>query len=151
MADFLTEQKSAAAKFMDEHERLENELVQAKAMIAEQANNITVNEGMIAMQKEHISALTNDRNRYLRYSVELSAQLQFIVAGAARALKIAQSVKMTLDQESGANIADVSGADQAELEDIMKRLDANQMTINDGKIAKKTAEMPPNAMFTGPG
>ncbi len=125
----IVENKSAAAKFLDEHEQLTNELTNAKAMILEQQSTITSQEAIIAMHKEHNLATDNDKNRYLRYAVELSAQLQFIVAGAARALKIAQSVQASVSADSmGAKIANVDGADQAELERVIGQLGSGSPT-----------------------
>lgn len=137
--------RSAAAKFLDDHERVVNELRAANTLIAQlktelaveatnHKNELTNAQLQITMQKEQMENLTADKNRYLRYAVELASQLQFVVAGSVRALKIAHSVSASLAAESGGQQSEeVAGADVAELEGIMARMATNNPHSDDGE------------------
>lgn len=143
--DTTTDTRSAGQKFLDDYERLGNELRAANTTIAQlktelaveatnHKNELTNAQLQIAMQKEQMANLNADKNRYLRYAVDLASQLQFVVAGSVRALKIAQSVSASLAAESGGEASvEVPGADVAELESIMQRMAANNPHPNDGE------------------
>lgn len=73
--------------------------------------------------KQQLHEANRDRMLYLRYSVELSAQIQFVVAGCTRALKLAGTVQsLYADLSAAGSIPDVPEADVNELERIMRTI-----------------------------
>lgn len=120
--------KGFATIFLEKYEGMENELKTAKLENDDYRRELTTQDNQIAFLKSEVARVNEIKDRYMRYSVELSAQLQFLISGTMRALKIAQSVQMSLATEQkangGANIPPVMDADQAELERIMQSLAA---------------------------
>lgn len=92
--DALTEEKSAAYRFMAEHERIGKELEAANDQIKllTNQNNQLFNRTML--QDDMIKRAEGERNTHLQHAVELSAQIQFLVSGCVRALQIAAKVRV---------------------------------------------------------
>lgn len=129
--DAITETKSAAARFMADHERLESELATAKLTVEDQRKEIERLDAKISLQTEMIAQISADRNTYLQYGFELAAQLQFMVAGSSRALIIAQSIRNAIANKA-AGIPPIEGADVKQLNNIIERLGEGNKTANDG-------------------
>lgn len=73
--------------------------------------------------KQQLHEANLERMLFLRYSVELSAQLQFVVAGCVRALKLAGTVQsLYAERSADGRIPEVPEADVAELESLMARI-----------------------------
>lgn len=149
--DAITERKSYVAQFLQEHDAVASELEVAKITIDDQRKEIAKQDITIGMQREAIAQSNADKNSYLQYAFELSAQLQFIVAGSARALMIGASVRNAIASRAS-GIPDVPGADVKELNDIIDRIgdvnaaasDGNGMTNGDPtKLPPKGIEPPP--------
>lgn len=129
--DVTTETKSAAAQFLANHDAVVNELASAKITLDDQRKEIEKQDVTIAMQREALAQSNNERDRYLQYSFEMSAQLQFMVAGSARALMIANAVRTAIANKA-ADIPPVPGADMKELESIIDRIGEVNAAANDG-------------------
>lgn len=125
------ENRSMAAKFLADHEQLGNDLESAKLTIEDQRKEIERLDAKIALQTDMLAQTSMERNTYLQYAYELSAQLQFIVAGSARALMIAAQVRNKIAMQAS-NIPPVPGADIVELEDILHRIGEHNADANDG-------------------
>lgn len=115
--DISTETKSAAVAFLEAHEQLQQDLSDERADNAELRNyaNDVYRRNMILEE-----LLTNERQnsqRWLRYAVELAAQLKFIVGGAVRAVQVADEVQREL---ASACIPPTPGADIKEIERILR-------------------------------
>lgn len=126
-----TDAKSTAAQFLADHEQLENDLASAKLTLDDQRKEIERLDATLSMQKDAIAAANIAKDTYLQYAFELSAQLQFIVAGSARALMIAGNVRNAIAVQAS-NIPPVAGADVAELEGILERIGQNNAAAGDG-------------------
>lgn len=106
--------------------------------------------------KSQLHAANLDRMLYLRYSVELSAQIQFVVAGCTRALKLAGTVQsLYADLSAAGSIPDVPEADVNELERIMRtiaeRAPRVDSMIKEGKPHQaKVPTLPPGEPATEP-
>lgn len=138
--DVTTETKSAAAQFLANHDAVVNELASAKITLDDQRREIEKQDITIAMQRDAILQANTERDRYLQYSFELSAQLQFMVAGSARALMIANTVRTAIANKA-ADIPAVPGADMKELENIIDRIGDVNAAANDGN--GMTGKLPP--------
>jgi hypothetical protein len=68
--------------------------------------------------EDRVKEVENSRDKYLRYAVEISAQLQFIVSGSVRALQVAANVQRAV----GMDASKVPSSDMAELAEILSRL-----------------------------
>ncbi len=119
--NILEETKSTAARFLAEHEAMKLELETARLTLDDQRKEIEKLDATIAMQRDALAQANADKNTYLQYSFELAAQLQFIVAGSARALMIAANIRSKIAGQAS-EIPPVPGADIAELNDIIHRL-----------------------------
>lgn len=143
-------------EFLANHEKMHDDLASALLTIEDQRKEIANQDSRIALQNDEIAQLRTDKNVYLQYAFELSAQLQFIVAGSARALLIASHVRTAISMKS-ANIPDVPGADIAELEGILKRIgDGNDAAngkpgTNNGQAASVAPPTAPALPGSNPG
>lgn len=150
--DATIEAKSAAAEFLNKYEQLEIELSDLRALNASQTNVIKAAEIERELQLSQLKDIREERDRYLRYSVELSAQLQFIVAGAARALKIAQTVSLAVSEAAARDVPDVPGTDLEQLEDIFNRLEQNAKPMQSGSYdVGKASEVNASINISKPG
>lgn len=129
--DATTETRSAAANFLAAHDKLTNDLADAKLINDDQRKEIERLDGKLSLQNEMLAQAVADKNLYLQYSFELAAQLQFMVAGSARALMIAGSIRNTIAMKA-ANVPPVAGTDVAELEGILQRIGNQNAAANDG-------------------
>lgn len=129
--DILTETKSTAARFIAEHETMQEDLANARLRIEDQRKEIERLDATLSIQKDALAAANTDKNTYLQYAFELSAQLQFIVAGSARALMIAYDVRNKIAVQAS-NIPPVPGPDIKELESIIGRIGEANAKANDG-------------------
>lgn len=145
--DMTTETRSAAANFLAVHDQLTNDLSTARLTIDDQRKEIERLDAKLSLQSEMLVQSNADKNEYLQYSFELSAQLQFIVGGSARALLIAGQVRNAIAAKA-ANIPPVDGASVKELEDILHRIGDNNANANDG--AGLTNAAPPAMPGAGP-
>lgn len=145
--DTTTETRSAAANFLAAHDKLTADLANANLALDDKRKEIERLDSKLALQNDMLAQATADKNLYLQYSFELAAQLQFMVAGSARALMIAGSIRNTIAMKS-ANIPAVAGTDVAELEDILQRIGDQNAAANDG--AGLTNAAPPAMPGAGP-
>jgi chromosome segregation ATPase len=127
----MVDAKSAAARFMDEHENLQRELETTRLTIEDQRKELEKADATNAMLRATLAQANTDRNSYLQYAFELSAQLQFIVAGSARALQIASSVRARIASQAN-GIPPVAGADVEELQNIIDRIGDGNEAAGDG-------------------
>lgn len=127
----VTEMKASAARFLADHDQLTEDFASAKLEIDDQRKEIERLDAKLSLQAEMLAQANTDRNLYLQYSFELAAQLQFIVAGSARALLIASNIRTAISTKA-ANIPPIAGADVAELESILHRIGDNNEAANDG-------------------
>lgn len=137
--DAITERKSSAAQFLADHDAVVAELETAKITMDDQRKEIEKQDITIAMQRESIAQLSTDKNRYLQYAFELSAQLQFIVAGSARALMIGAGIRNAI-ASAASDIPKVPGADVKELEDVLHRIGDSNAAANDGNGMTNTTK-----------
>lgn len=127
----MVEAKSAAARFMDEHDQLARDLETARLTIEDQRKELEKADATNSLLRDTLQQANADKNSYLQYAFELSAQLQFIVSGSARALQIAHSVRAQIaSQASG--IPPVPGTDIADLQGIINRIGDNNEAAGDG-------------------
>ena len=126
----LEETKSTAARFIAEHEAIKAELETARLTLDDQRKEIEKLDATILMQRDALAQANTDKNTYLQYAFELAAQLQFIVAGSARALMIAANIRSKIAMQAS-DIPPVPGADIAELKDIIHRIGEHNATASD--------------------
>lgn len=123
--------KATAAQFLADHEQLGSDLETANLRIEDQRKELEKLDVKVSLLTDALAQANTDKNTFLQYSFELSAQLQFIVSGSARALLIAGQVRNAIAQRA-ANIPPVAGADIAQLEDILHRIGEHNADANDG-------------------
>lgn len=130
--------------FLERSQQNMAELASARDMIAQQhktiadmtASHTTTVDSLDLRHKlttEELTRARDERNLFMRYAVELSTQLQFMVSGSVRALKIASTVQARLQQEIGnSDVPEVAGAEAAELEKVLAGLGKVNERANDG-------------------
>lgn len=135
----MLDAKSSAAKFLQDHDALQDNYDTALLTITDLQREIDKQDAKISVQGDMLAQATHDKNMYLRYSVELAAQLQFIIAGSSRALLIAGQVRNAIALDAAATIPPVPGADIAELEDVLRRIGEHNADAADGNGMTNTA------------
>jgi malonyl CoA-acyl carrier protein transacylase len=125
------EAKSAAARFMDEHEGLQRELETTRLTIEDQRRELEKADATNSILRETLEQANADKNSYLQYAFELSAQLQFIVSGSARALQIAHSIRARIASQAN-GIPPVPGSDVDQLQGIINRIGDSNEAAGDG-------------------
>lgn len=127
----MTEAKSSAANFLAAHDQLLEDFTSAKLEVDDQRKEIERLDAKLSLQSEMLKQAIDDKSLYLQYAFELAAQLQFMVAGSARALMIAGHIRNQISAK-GAKVTPVPGADVEELEGILYRIGENNAAANDG-------------------
>lgn len=115
------DEQDTAARFLRDHEILKSDLADARRGQQELTDQVVELSNVVRIQQQIMERTAKDRDRYLRYAVELAAQLQFMVSGSERALRIAQRISGAVSEAAGAG-EDVSGADMERLKSVLGRL-----------------------------